>query len=164
MRRVLPDDQGRVAGQCLCGGVRLEIDYPAFWAWHDHSHTSRLAHGAAYATYVGSWRKRFRVVRGSRQIVRYEDRDAGSTRAFCGRCGTPLYYERIRADLSFRSRATLGSFGSVPRAGSVTPESSGRADSSRKSFFHPSLVVAIVFNLWFHLFAVCSTSAGVKPA
>jgi hypothetical protein len=97
MRRVLPGDQGRVAGQCLCGGVRIEIDYPAFWAWHDHSHASRLAHGAAYATYVGSWRKRFRLVRGSRQIVRYEDRDAGSTRAFCARCGTPLYYERKRS-------------------------------------------------------------------
>ena len=40
-----------VAGQCLCGAVRFEIDYPAFWAWHDHSRASRMVHGAAYATY-----------------------------------------------------------------------------------------------------------------
>ena len=27
----------RVSGRCLCGAVELEIDFPAFWAWHDHS-------------------------------------------------------------------------------------------------------------------------------
>jgi hypothetical protein len=96
MRQPSSDDRVRVAGQCLCGGVRIEIDYPAFWAWHDHSHASRLAHGAAYATYVGCWRKRFRIVQGSARIARYDDRDTGTTRAFCKRCGTPLYYERKR--------------------------------------------------------------------
>ena len=97
MRRNLSGDRARVSGQCLCGAVRIEIDYPAFWAWHDHSHASRLAHGAAYATYVGSWRKRFRIADGIRRIVRYEDKDAGTTRAFCGRCGHPLYYQRKRS-------------------------------------------------------------------
>lgn len=82
------------AGQCLCGTVRFEIDYPAFWAWHDHSRASRLAHGAAYATYVGSWRKRFRITAGGREITRYEDKSTGSARSFCRRCGTPLIYER----------------------------------------------------------------------
>ena len=52
------------AGQCLCGKVAFEIDVPARWAWHDHSPSSRRAHGAAYATYVGSWRKRFRITKG----------------------------------------------------------------------------------------------------
>jgi hypothetical protein len=52
------------AGQCLCGKVAFEIDVPARWAWHDHSAPSRRAHGAAYATYVGSWRKRFRITKG----------------------------------------------------------------------------------------------------
>lgn len=87
----------RVPAQCLCGDVRIDIQYPAFWAWHDHSRASRLAHGAAYATYVGSWRKRFRILRGSRRIARYEDETAGATRAFCSRCGTPIYYERKRS-------------------------------------------------------------------
>src|SRR6516165_1981662 len=40
-----------VSGRCLCGAVELEIDFPAFWAWHDHSAASCRAHGAAYATY-----------------------------------------------------------------------------------------------------------------
>ena len=83
------------AGQCLCGSVCFEIDTPARWAWHDHSPGSRRAHGAAYATYVGSWRKRFRVTAGERDIARYEDKRAA--RSFCRRCGTPLTYERGHA-------------------------------------------------------------------
>jgi hypothetical protein len=86
-----------VTGRCLCGAVRLEIDYPAFWAWHDHSRASRLAHGAVYATYVGTWRKRFRIAAGADDITRYEDKAAGGARSFCRRCGTPLMYERDRS-------------------------------------------------------------------
>lgn len=85
-----------VSGQCLCGAVKFEIDYPAFWAWHDHTRASRLAHGAVYATYVGVWRKRFRVTAGEDEITRYEDGKTGSARSFCRRCGTPLIYERAR--------------------------------------------------------------------
>ena len=86
----------RVSGRCLCGAVELEIDYPAFWSWHDHSAASRLAHGAAYATYIGCWRKHARVTKGLRSIARFDDAKAESTRSFCSRCGTPLLYERKR--------------------------------------------------------------------
>src|SRR3954451_19459783 len=88
---------GIAAGQCLCGKVRVEIGIPARWAWHDHSGASRRAHGAAYATYVGSWRSRFRVTRGAATITRFEDAATGDTRSFCARCGTPITYERKRA-------------------------------------------------------------------
>ena len=88
--------QTRVVGRCLCGAVEFEIDFPAFWAWHDHSSASRRAHGAAYATYVGCWRKHFRVTEGRENITRFEDK-AGAARSFCARCGTPLIYERKRA-------------------------------------------------------------------
>jgi hypothetical protein len=88
---------GRAAGQCLCGKVAFEIDVPARWAWHDHSAVSRRAHGAAYATYVGSWRKRFRITKGEPSISRYEDRASQTTRSFCSNCGSPLFYERARS-------------------------------------------------------------------
>ena len=87
---------GVASGQCLCGKVAFEIDVPARWAWHDHSSASRRAHGAAYATYVGSWRKRFRIVKGKTALARYEDKDK-TARNFCSTCGTPLFYERPRS-------------------------------------------------------------------
>jgi hypothetical protein len=88
---------GIATGQCLCGKVEVEIGVPARWAWHDHSRASRRAHGAAYATYVGSWRSRFRIVKGAAAVTRFEDRTTGATRGFCARCGTPIFYARRHA-------------------------------------------------------------------
>jgi hypothetical protein len=88
---------GVSTGQCLCGKITFEIDVPARWAWHDHSTASRRAHGAAYATYVGSWRKRFRVTKGEAAITRYEEKTTKTVRSFCSHCGTPLFYGRARS-------------------------------------------------------------------
>src|SRR5690348_3504696 len=58
---------------------------------------TRRAHGAAYATYIGCWRRHARVVKGQRSIGRFEDANTESTRSFCSRCGAPLLYERKRS-------------------------------------------------------------------
>jgi hypothetical protein len=84
-------------GACLCGAVEIEISVPARSAWHDHGRASRLAHGAAYATYVGAYKSRFRVTRGAKTIARFVEEETGNARSFCARCGTPLAYERARA-------------------------------------------------------------------
>ena len=84
-------------GRCACGAVRFEIDVPAVWAWHDHGEASRRALGGAYATYVGSWKSRFRWLAGEDRLTRYEDTESHTTRSFCGRCGTPVLYERARS-------------------------------------------------------------------
>jgi len=83
-----------VQGRCVCGKVCIEIDFPAFWAWHDHSKATRHAHGAAYATYVGCWRSRVRITKGLAGVTRFEDKAARTARSFCARCGTPLMFER----------------------------------------------------------------------
>lgn len=83
--------------ECVCGKVRMEIGLPAVWAWHDHSAASRHAQGCAYATYVGSWRSKFRFLKGARSLIRYEDTKARTVRSFCAACGTPVLYERARA-------------------------------------------------------------------
>jgi hypothetical protein len=83
----------RAEAQCQCGDVVMEIAVPAQWAWHDHSAATRRAHGAAYATYVGSWRSRVRFIRGADGVTRFVDGN-GHTRSFCARCGTPVLYER----------------------------------------------------------------------
>jgi hypothetical protein len=95
--KIRTEMRSSVPGECVCGNVRIEIDFPARWAWHDHSVASRHAHGAAYATYVGSWRSRFRITSGGEDITRYADSIAGTARSFCARCGTPLFYERSRS-------------------------------------------------------------------
>lgn len=87
----------RAEARCACGDVAVEIAVPAQWAWHDHSPASRRAHGAAYATYVGTWKSRFRIVRGEDCLTRFEEVETGATRSFCSRCGTPVLYERKRA-------------------------------------------------------------------
>jgi hypothetical protein len=96
-RRPAAEPAEHARARCLCGAVEIDIRYPAFWAWHDHGEASRQAHGAAYATYVGTWKKRFRVAKGARTIKRYLHEPTGDTRAFCGRCGTPVFYERKSA-------------------------------------------------------------------
>lgn len=103
MRQSMPRPQTEKAsavqaqGQCVCGAVRFEIDVPAVWAWHDHSEASRRAQGCAYATYVGSWKSRFRMLQGEDGLTRFKDAAAGTVRSFCARCGTPVLYERDRA-------------------------------------------------------------------
>ncbi len=74
-----------VPGQCLCGEVHIEIDFPARWAWHDHTPASR------------SWRRRFRITHGKAKLTRYADAASGTVRSFCVRCGTPICYERTRS-------------------------------------------------------------------
>jgi hypothetical protein len=93
----LRQSSATAAGRCACGAVRLEIDFPAFWAWHDHSRATQLAHGAAYATYVGVWKSRVRVTLGNNRIVRFKDNALKTTRSFCATCGTPVLYERSRS-------------------------------------------------------------------
>ena len=88
---------GIAAGKCLCGKVQIEIGVPARWAWHDHSRASRIAQGTACATYVGSYKSRFRIVKGEELIVRFEDKETKTARNFCGRCGTPIYYVRAHS-------------------------------------------------------------------
>lgn len=103
MRKPIAGDQPakrsavQAQAACVCGAVRLEIDVPAVWAWHDHSRASRHAQGCAYATYVGSWKSRFRILKGARGLRRFAEPETGGVRSFCGKCGTPVLYERARA-------------------------------------------------------------------
>jgi hypothetical protein len=95
-----------ISGACLCGAVTVEVDVPVFWAWHDHSGASRVAHGAAYATYLGCWKSKVRVVRGEDALARFDDVARRQVRTFCSRCGTPVMF----------TRATSPKWVNIPRA------------------------------------------------
>lgn len=86
-----------VEGRCVCGNVVIALVFPAFWAWHDHSPETRRAHGAAYATYVGAWKSRVRVLKGGAKLTRFKNAETGTSRSFCKQCGTPIFYERPHA-------------------------------------------------------------------
>lgn len=107
----------RAEGRCLCGAVAFEIAVPAQWAWHDHSAATRRAHGAAYATYVGSWKSRFRFIRGEDNLTRFEDKENRAVRSFCATCGTPVLYERARSPNNINIPRALfaGGTGREPR-------------------------------------------------
>lgn len=91
-----PRSNVQARGKCACGKVTFEIDVPAVWAWHDHGAASRRAQGAAYATYVGSWKSRYRLKTGANNITHFEEPN-GAVRGFCKTCGTPVSYVRKRA-------------------------------------------------------------------
>lgn len=120
MKKTKPEAPKRVTpiraqGQCLCGEVAFEIEAPARWAWHDHSSATRRAHGAAYATYVGSWLRRFRFLRGEALLTRYEDKEKNATRSFCSLCGTPVTYQRNAQNINVPRALFTSGTGREPR-------------------------------------------------
>jgi hypothetical protein len=102
-------------GGCLCGAIRFEVELPSKWCAHCHCSMCRRAHGAAYVTWVGFRADQFRVVAGT--LARYQS-SPGTTRSFCGRCGSPLTFESQRwANEVHVARAAIpGAIDRVPQA------------------------------------------------
>jgi hypothetical protein len=134
-----------VEGRCVCGDVVILLAFPAFWAWHDHSSATRHAHGAAYATYVGAWKSRVRVLKGEAKLARFENVETGTSRKYCKRCGTPIFYERRnalrwinmprallrahRARAALSHRACRGRRMGIPRRATCATEGLSRGDA-----------------------------------
>jgi hypothetical protein len=78
-------------GGCLCGAIRYRIDGPPRRTTHCHCLHCRGSSGAAFVTWVECQSSDFTLLSGS--PCRYESRPQ-VTRQFCGRCGTPLTYQR----------------------------------------------------------------------
>ena len=106
MAKASTDAAGKpAAGQCLCGKVAFEIDVPARWAWHDQDREPAARRiGAAYATYVGSWRKRFQVTDGGADhVAHFRIRRAAACAAFAVAAAR-------RSPMSGRARRTWSTF------------------------------------------------------
>ncbi len=74
--------------------MRYRVTGAPKWASHCHCVDCRRAAGAAYVTYVGF--QTAQVAWSGTPPVRYQS-SPGVTRSFCGKCGTPLIYERARS-------------------------------------------------------------------
>lgn len=79
-------------GGCLCGAVRYEVDVDPVRAARCHCDDCRRGSGATFATNVFVPADHFKIVQG--EVAQYQHKtDAGNTmtRAFCPKCGSPIF-------------------------------------------------------------------------
>ncbi len=79
-----------LTGRCLCGTVRYEVDGDLGPIAFCHCTECRRASGSAFAANANVAARDHRFSSGSAAIVEYES-SPGKFRAFCGRCGSPMY-------------------------------------------------------------------------
>jgi hypothetical protein len=79
-----------LTGRCLCGAVGYEVAGTLGPIACCHCVECRRASGAAFATNANVKRAEHRFTQGAEAIVEYES-SPGKVRAFCGKCGSPLY-------------------------------------------------------------------------
>jgi len=84
-------ENAKVAGACLCGALRFEVELPTLYCAHCHCGMCRRAHGAGFVTWFGIPQERFRITAGAEKLVRYQSSEH-ATRSFCGGCGSSLFF------------------------------------------------------------------------
>lgn len=84
-----------VGGSCLCGGVRFRARLPSKWVAHCHCTYCRRAHGAPFVTWAGFASEQFELEADTVTPAWYES-SPGARRAFCPRCGSPMFFEATR--------------------------------------------------------------------
>lgn len=78
-------------GECLCGAVRFEAAPPTRWCLHCHCTLCRKAHGAPLVTWFGIGKEQLQITKGDGDI-RWRNSSDHGRRAFCGRCGTQIFF------------------------------------------------------------------------
>jgi hypothetical protein len=104
-------------GSCLCRNVRYEIDGELGDFGFCHCTSCRKASGSAHGANAPVERARFKLLGGADTLREFESAP-GKFRAFCSRCGSPIYaYLAASADVL---RVRLGSldtpFTGTPKA------------------------------------------------
>lgn len=78
-----------IAGGCLCGTIRYQIDGSLESAEHCHCSMCRRFHGAAFSSYADFNPEHFHWLQGEDQLGIYEP-NPGKGWAFCKNCGSSL--------------------------------------------------------------------------
>lgn len=77
------------SGHCECGRIQFEFDGEINDFSNCHCSQCRRMHGAAYATFAGVLRDKFRILSGDSDIKKYASSDTHD-RWFCGVCGSNI--------------------------------------------------------------------------
>lgn len=94
------------AGSCLCGNIKYEVDGELSDFGHCHCRSCRKASGSAFGANAGVERTAFRLLSGADSLREFES-SSGKLRAFCARCGSPIYAYLTKSPEMLRIR--LGS-------------------------------------------------------
>ncbi len=95
-----------LTGNCLCGGVRFEIHGPLAPLGYCHCKQCQRASGSAFAANSTVANADLRFVSGKELIAEFES-SPGAFRAFCSRCGSPVYKRLASQPDSVRIRLGL---------------------------------------------------------
>ena len=82
-------------GSCLCGAVTFAAELPPKWVAHCHCSRCQRAHGAAFVTWVG-FEEAAVDVNDPESSLRWHVAAEGGHRAFCGLCGSPMFFKSLR--------------------------------------------------------------------
>ena len=77
-------------GSCLCGNVRYELTGELGDFGYCHCTSCRKASGSAHAANAPVARSSFTLTSGADTLREFES-SPGKSRAFCSRCGSPIY-------------------------------------------------------------------------
>lgn len=80
-------------GQCLCGGIHFRIAAELAPIQVCHCSQCRKAQGTPFATNSPINATDFKLLGGAELISTFES-SPGKQRAFCSRCGSPIYSKR----------------------------------------------------------------------
>lgn len=100
------DDTPTHTGSCLCGGVRLRIAGPLAPVQVCHCVSCRKAQGAPFAANIPVDTAALQLQDEQGLVEEYES-TPGKLRAFCRRCGSPIYSRRPDTPGVLRLRAGL---------------------------------------------------------
>lgn len=100
-----------ITGRCLCGSVRFRITGRIGAVGYCHCSQCRRASGTAFAANADVRRADITFESGLDGVTEYKS-SPGKFRAFCSRCGSPLY-SRVVSD-SGRLRVRLGTLDQDP--------------------------------------------------
>ncbi len=79
-----------LTGRCLCGGVRFQIDEDLGPIVCCHCSVCRRITGTAFASNASVRTESFHIIAGEELIKEFQSSE-NTIRAFCSRCGSPVY-------------------------------------------------------------------------